>query len=404
MTKLMRKFTVVAMVLLIVGSVGLWAQTNTAAADAVIKALPADMQSLYGNLGIPVATAAYDSYKPPKGPWKIGYADSYQGNPWRVSVKDELFRLADSFKKLGKVASIESKVSNNDVSQEIANIRSFINKKVDIIILNPETPTGLNGVIKEAFDAGIPVVTIAASVTSPYAINVDNNFGKWGYDMADYIGRSLNGKGNVLMVEGIAGVSIVDYQKQGYDAAMKKYPGVKTILRVNGNWTLSVTKQVVLQALATTSASGEKIDAVWTTGSEARVVFEAFKEAGQPVPLVTGSITGDSLGYWKENGDAGFKYYGFGVLPHATAQAGFRVAMRILEGQNPKLTELLIPLPEVKQADLSKWYAPGMTTDTTSIFPLPPVDPISEKSLNAYFVKGKALAGYDYSQALQASK
>ena len=114
MTKLMRKFTVVAMVLLIVGSVGLWAQTNTAAADAVIKALPADMQSLYGNLGIPVATAAYDSYKPPKGPWKIGYADSYQGNPWRVSVKDELFRLADSFKKLGKVASIESKVSNND--------------------------------------------------------------------------------------------------------------------------------------------------------------------------------------------------------------------------------------------------------------------------------------------------
>jgi len=291
--------------------------------------------------------------------------------------------------------SIENKVSNNDVSQEIANIRSYIDKKVDIIILNPESPTALNGVVKEAYDAGIPVVTIAAAINSPYAINVDQNYYVWGYNMADYIGKNLKGKGNVLMVQGIAGVSIVDYQRQGYDDAMKKYPDIKTIARVNGNWTLSVTKQVVLQAIATTS---EPIDAVWTTGSEARVVFEAFKESGKPVPLVTGSMTGDSLGYWKVNGDEGFKYYGFGVLPHFTAETGFRVAMRILEGQKPKLSLIEIPLPEIKQQDLGAWYTPAMTPDSTSIFPIPPKDPISEDEMNNYFTNGKTLAEYDYSQ------
>ena len=279
-------------------------QVKTASTDDLLNSLPAQLKSLYTNVASPVLPSAYNDFKPKNAPWKIGYADSYQGNPWRVTVKDELFRLADIFKKAGKVESIESKVSNNDVSQQIANIRSFIDKKVDIIILNPESPTALNAVVKEAHDVGIPVITIAAPVTSPYAINVDQNYYVWGYNMADSIGKSMNGKGNVLMVEGIAGVSIVDYQRRGYEDAMKNYPGIKTIAKVNGNWTLSVTKQVVLQTLATTS---EPVDAVWTTGSEARVVFEAFKEAGRPVPLVTGSITGDSLGYWKAHGDAGFK-------------------------------------------------------------------------------------------------
>ena len=40
----------------------------------------------------------------------------------------------------------------------------------------------------------------------------------------------------------------------------------------------------VLQALATTP---QKIDAVWTTGSESRVVAEAFAEANRPQPLIT---------------------------------------------------------------------------------------------------------------------
>ena len=211
--------------------------------------------------------------------------------------------------------------------------------------------TGLNDAIEAAYKAGIPVVTISSSVTSPYAINVDSNYARWGYDMAASIQKALGGKGNVLMVEGIAGAPIVALERAGAEKAFKG-SDIKEARSVNGNWTANVTKTAVLQALATTP---QKIDAVWTTGSESRVVAEAFAEANRPQPLITGSISGDALGYWKAHPD-GYRFEGQAVLPGWNSQALFRVAVRLLEGQQPKLGTLLIPIPAVHQDDLGKWY------------------------------------------------
>jgi len=375
------------------------AATEAPAAEAgavnpLVAGLPAELQAYYTNTTDPILPSAYDNFKPKgEAPWKLCYADSYQGNPWRVAVREDLMRMADEFKAAGKVSSFENAVSNNDVAQQIANIRAYIDKGCDIILSIPESATGLNDVIKEAYDAGIPFVTMAGPVTSPYAINTSSNYYKWGADMAEGIAKTLNGKGNVLMVEGLAGHPIVLAEGQGYDDAMKNHPDLKTVARVNGDWTLSTTKQAVLQALAT---HPEPIDAVWTTGSESRVVAEAFAEAGRPAPLITGSLTGDIMGYWKEKGDAGFKFYGNGVLPGATAEPGFRTAVRLLEGQKPKLNLIMVPLPEVKQEDLPKWYDKCMTPDATSVFPVPPTDPISEDQLNAYFNNGATTPPYDY--------
>ena len=170
-----------------------------------------------------------------------------------------------------------------------------------------------------------------------------------------------------------------------------KSSGLKILRSVNGNWTPNVTKTVILQALAT---SPQQVDAVWTTGSESRVVAEAFAQAGRPQPLITGSISGDALGYWKAHPD-GYRFEGHAVVPSWTAQTLFRVGVRILEGQQPKLNTLMIPIPPVHQADLAKWYQPCMTPDAVSIFPVAPEDPMPVDLMNAYFEK-PADIGYNY--------
>lgn len=367
--------------------------------DALLAELPEELAALYEKTTDPILPSAYDGFEAVEGPWKICYADSYQGNPWRVAVYEEMVRLADEFAEAGKVESFENAVSNNDVAQNISNIRTYIDKECDVIITIPESATGLNEVIKDAYDAGIPVVTMAGTVTSPYAVNVNSNYYKWGADMAQGIADELGGAGNVLQVEGIAGHPIVLAQAQGFDDVMSQYPDINVVATVNGDWTPSVTKQAVLQTLAT---QPDVIDAVWTTGSESRVIAEAFAEAGSDVPLITGSLTGDIMGYWNENGDEGFRFYGHGVLPHWTAQTGFRTAVRLLEGQHPKLSLLEIPLPEVVQADLPGWYEDCMTPDSTSLFPVPPSDPFSEEMLDAYFVNGAPTAPYDYANVPSA--
>ncbi|WP_292330614.1 substrate-binding domain-containing protein, partial [Mesorhizobium sp.] len=327
-----------------------------------------------------VLPSAWDNFTPPAKPWKWCHSESYQGNPWRVSVTKELKRLVDGLIADGTVSSFEVSDSNNDASQQINQIRAFIDKKCSIITSIPGSATALDDAVDAAAKAGIPFINAAGSITSLNAINVDSNYARWGYDMMTAIGKAKPDS-SVLVVEGIAGHPIVVQEKQGADKALSENKGLKVARTVNGNWTANVTKTVVLQAIATNPAP---IDAVWTTGSESRVVAEAFAEAGRPAPLITGSITGDALGYWKANPDK-YRFEGHAVLPGWTAQTLFRVGERMLDGQKPKLNTLLIPIPPVHAAELDKWYKDCMTPDAVSVFPVPPTDPMPENVLDAYF-------------------
>jgi ribose transport system substrate-binding protein len=359
--------------------------------ETLLQSLPDNLKPLYEGATDTLQPSAYDNFKMPPPPWKWCHSESYQGNPWRVALTNEVKRLVGVYEAAGKVSDFEVSDSNSDTSRQIAQIRAFIDKKCSIITAVAGSSTGLNDAIEASYKAGIPVVTISSTVTSPYAINVDSNYTRWGYEMGSAIVKNLDGKGNVIMVEGISGAPIVTLERAGADKAFKGSE-IKEARSVNGNWTANVTKTVILQALATTP---QKIDAVWTTGSESRVVAEAFAEARRPQPLITGSISGDALGYWKAHPD-GYRFDGHAVLPGWNAQALFRVAVRLLEGQQPKLATLLIPIPAVHQDDLAKWYKSCMTPDAVSVFPSPPTDPISDSDLDLYFRSPKAIANYHY--------
>ena len=356
--------------------------------------LPDNIKELYVGVEDTVQAAAFDDFALPPKPWKWCHSESFQGNPWRVSVTNELKRLVDEYIVEGWVTDFEMSDSNGDTTQQIAHIRAFIDKKCSIITSFAGSSTALNEAIEAAYNAGIPFVTGAGAVTSPYAINVDSNYVKFGYDLAKGIVDGLGGTGNVLRVEGIAGSPLVAQQRAGADAAFAEAPGINVIRDVNGNWSPSVTKTVVLQVLATTP---QQIDAVWTSGSEARIVDEAFEQAGRAVPLVSGSISGDALGYWKANPDK-FKFTGGALMPSWTAQTLFRVGVRVLEGQQPKLNIIMVPVPEVKQDELDKWYSACMTVDAVSTFPVAPLDPLPEDMMDAYFENPAPTALFDYSK------
>ncbi|RWN48382.1 MAG: ribose ABC transporter substrate-binding protein [Mesorhizobium sp.] len=366
--------------------------------QGVIGGLPTELKAQYDGAPQKVLPSAWDNFTAPPKPWKWCHSESYQGNPWRVTVTKELKRLVDGLIADGTVSSFEVSDSNNDASQQINQIRAFIDKKCSIITSIPGSATALDDAIDAAAKAGIPFITAAGSVTSPNAINVDSNYARWGYDMMAAIGKVQPDGASILLVEGIAGHPIVVQERQGADKALAENPKLKISRNVNGNWTANVTKTVVLQAIATNPAP---IDAVWTTGSESRVVAEAFAEAGRPAPLITGSITGDALGYWKANPDK-YRFEGHAVLPHWTAQTLFRVGERMLDGQKPKLNTLLIPIPPVHTADLGAWYKDCMTTDAVSIFPIPPKDPMPEEWLDAYFSSPAPTKGWDYSKVPDA--
>ncbi|MEP7284994.1 MAG: substrate-binding domain-containing protein [Chloroflexota bacterium] len=361
-------------------------------AQAVIKSLPEDLQNLYVKVGSPVNVAAYDNFTMPNPPWKFCFSDSYQGNPWREAVRIDFDRLVKAYQDAKLVSTYEFQNANNDIDLQNAQIQQFIEEGCNIIFSIPGSTDGHDTVIRTAHDAGIPFITGEGAVTSPFAITVTSNFYTWGFDMAKGIAKALNGKGNVLLIEGLKGHNIVVLQRQGADASFRQYPGIKILGSVNGDWTPTVTKDVLRDVLGLIH---EPIDAVWTTGSEAETVAAAFEERGLPLPLITASISGDALGYWKEHPDD-FKFYGHGNLPGRLAEGMFKVGVRTLLGQIPKLNVIMVPLPEVTQSALGKWYQPCMSSESVSIFPIPPTDPNPDSILNAYFKRGEAIPNYTY--------
>lgn len=360
-----------------------------AATSPLVAKLPPKLGALYDSTTDPIKPSLYTTFKSKPKPWRFCFADSYEGNDWRLDVRKELERLAKQFK--GQVSGLDVAVSNGDVALQNSQIRSFVNKGCSVILSIPASATGINAAIGYSFSKGVPFVAFAGAVTSPYAINVDSNYFIWGRDMAEAIAKTLGGKGNVVMVKGIEGQPVAVAENKGAESVWKKYPGLNVIARVNGNWTPSVTKSVMLQTLSTHPQS---IDAVWTTGSEMRFVAQTFQQAGKPVPLVTGSPTGDSLAYAKTQ--TGTRLVGGAVLPTWTADTAFRVAVRLLEGQHPKLNTLMVPIPPFSSQRLSQWFRPCMTESSVTPFPVSPTDPLPEPLMNGYFTNGKATPPYSY--------
>jgi ribose transport system substrate-binding protein len=359
-------------------------------ADDIIAALPEELASLYENYPGTVTPAAIPELSG-EGPWKMCHSESFQGNPWRVALSNEIERLANEFIEAGVLSEWKQSDANGDVPLQITQFQAFIDEGCDIITTIPGSTTGLDEVIDNAAEAGIPVVTISGAATNPKAVNVDWNWWRWANDMGNALGEEL-GEGNIIVVEGIAGAPIVAMQAEGLGAALEANPGLNVVATVNGDWTPTTTKSVILQTLATNPAD---IDGVWTSGSESRLVTEAFAESGRDVPLVTGSTSGDGLGYWNENPD-GYRFTGQGVLPALTGNAGVRTAIRILEGQGPKLNTLLFELPPITQADLPNWFSECMTSDSGTLFPISDSDPYPDEVIDPYFTNPGPTPPYDY--------
>jgi ribose transport system substrate-binding protein len=363
----------------------------------LVAKLPAAVRGLYTSLTEPVIASPYASFAPPKPPWKLCFEDAYEGNVWRITVRQQLAHLASLFKAKHLVSSFSYSVSNDTPTLENSQLRAFIDKGCSLILLTAESATGDNTSIAAAYNKGIPVVAFNNYVTSPYAQVVDQPWYQWGASQAERIAKALHGHGTVIMLQGIPGETVAVGENDGANAVWKKYPGVKVIPAI-GDWTPTTTSSAITQVLSTHPGP---INAVWTTGSELWYVYTAFKQAGRPIPIITGSPEGNTLALAHRDRSVASKLWGYGTLPIPIADYGFDTGIRILSGQHPVVSPILFPLSPWSGNNLKGWYSSCMTEKAGEPpFPVPPTEPLTTAQMNAYFTNGHAVAPYSYAGTL----
>ena len=281
---------------------------------------------------------------------KIAFSNSYAGNSFRqVMVKswEQVTAKATADKVIAGATVVSA---NNNVTEQAAQVQNMILEGYNAIAILAGSDTALNGVVKDACNAGIVVVAFAGLVTEPCAYTVDYNWASYGAQEVAHVAKALGGKGNLLEIRGIAGDSVDKAISDGIHAAVAEHPGLKIVATVYGQWTATVAQKEV----ATILPSLPQVDAVVDQGGDGFGAAQAFKAAGRPMPIIVMGNRQDELAWWQDQKKAnGYSTFSISATP-SVSQVAFWVAQQILAGkQVPRHIE--VPLLRIDDATAAAW-------------------------------------------------
>jgi ribose transport system substrate-binding protein len=331
--------------------------------DGVLKSLPKSYLQAYSGYPLAVHKSPWANWKPKhKPPYTIGISWGGLINNFQVYTTRVLQRKLQRNKLVKKVIFLAAS-SNTDVPGQIQQFQSLIQQNVDLIISQPNAPEPLAAVADQAGKRGIPVVTLINSTPSLYSVNVaGNTYTTAGATAAYVLGKVLGGKGTVLENQSVPGLSIDKDTQTAWDKVLALCPNIKVAGKTVGFFSPPAVKGAVLQFLST---HPEKIDAVLETATQAPAVIQAFQQAGRPVPPVTDvGAERASLSYWSANRSKGYDTIGTIAGAGNYADAGYRVAIHMLLGHGPKVTDMVSPTLYVTNANLAKIVKPSWTLTT----------------------------------------
>lgn len=240
---------------------------------------------------MPVAQAASG-----KKQLKVGFAQTGAESAWRTAN-------TESMKSEAAKRGIDLKFSDAQGKQEnqIRAVRSFITQGVDAIVLAPIVTTGWDPVLREAKRAKIPVIltdrAIQTSDESLYTCFIGSDFYEEGRMAADWLAKFVNGKGNIVELQGTPGSDPANERRKAFADAIKKYPGLKIIDSQSGNFERSGGKQVMEAFL---KKHGKAINIVYAHNDDmalgaAQAIEEAGLKPGKDIVMVSIDAIGEAV-------------------------------------------------------------------------------------------------------------
>src|SRR5881409_3121602 len=173
--------------------------------------------------GLPAADKSYTIAVIPKGTthelWKSIHAGA-------LKAREELARQGLKVDVIWK-----GPLKEDDRDQQIQTVENFTTRRVSGIVLAPLDSQALVRPVNNAVRAKIPVVIIDSGLKSDNYISfvATDNY-KGGVLAAEYLGKLLGGKGNVILLRYAVGSASTEEREAGFlDVLKKQFPEIKLI-------------------------------------------------------------------------------------------------------------------------------------------------------------------------------
>lgn len=235
-------------------------------------------------------------------PIRIALVDGYGGNTWR---KITLAELKDEASHCANIKDIRYTDAAGDAQAYNAAINSYTAQGFDIILAFTDFGDASIPAYRKAFRAGVTMVPYFGHLQGKpgrdYSVNPFQDSIAIGKTFAEWLGKDLKGKGNVLMLGGTAGASSSADFLKGFKQGIKGFPGLKLLDNnyIVTNWNPADAQK----AAAGLIAKYPKIDGIASDyGVTALATVKAFEQAGVKVPAMAAIATNNEMNckYLKE--------------------------------------------------------------------------------------------------------
>lgn len=186
----------------------------------------------------------------------IAFAQDTMRDDFRMQ---QVFEVRDEIAKHPRLSFLYSN-GQGQTSLMIRQIERFIKLGVDLLIIGTNDEKAIVPVVSKAYRKGIPVIILDRGIQSEdYTTFINSDNVKIGKIGAQHIAEKLNGKGTVLLFEGIQHTDVTRLRTEGFIDEMSKHRDIKIIKRT-GNF----LRKDAIREMENLLEQGIHIDAIFS--------------------------------------------------------------------------------------------------------------------------------------------
>jgi ribose transport system substrate-binding protein len=242
-----------------------------------------------------------------------------------------------------------------DADSQASQIQTLINDEPDALVVLPYDGEQLTPVAEQAMEAGIPVINVDRLFASPDAARatiLGDNY-EIGVKAAEFLASQLDCEGNVVEIQGIAGISVTTDRTQGFADTIEELCGDG--INIVAQQPADFLPDMGLEVMEAILQANDDIDAVYTHDDDmAEGVVAAIENAGREDEMILTGAGGSCTAF--DRIEAGGLYAATYLYSPTMAGSAVNMARLIAQGRGfsdliePEVpSQIVVPPTEVSQ-------------------------------------------------------
>ena len=188
----------------------------------------------------------------------VGFAQTDSMSSWRTTETDSIKAAVEA-----AGGTFVVKDAQGDIATQASDIADLITLGVDYLVVAPLEDNGLQDVLAEAMEAGIPVILVDRAIAGEagvhYTTAIASDFVWEGAQCAAALNEALPEGGNVVIINGGYESSTSTDRQKGFVEGLND--NFTVVAEQNGNWLMADAQDVMENVIQ--AQGGENIDAVF---------------------------------------------------------------------------------------------------------------------------------------------